>query len=333
LTATGIITGIGSGLTTLNGTNISSGTLAVARGGTGATEKTGTGNNVLSASPTLTGTVLCSDNVSGALGPVVHIKNFGAGGGAASALDFSTYELSSLALPGARIMALDDANYSAHLTFSTKTPGEDLNAHTERIRITSAGNVGIGTNVPSTALHVNGVITGNGSGLTTLNAANISSGILPIARGGTGTTSFTGTGNNVFSASPTFTGTIGAAALTATGTVTASTFNATSDSNFKTDIKDLPVDYSINLLNKLNPKSYRLLNDSNNIRFGFIAQEVQHILDEPLGLHCINENSTQSICYQELIAPLVSVTHSLLARNEELTKRVCDLEQLVNSLK
>ena len=244
LTASGIISGIGSGLTTLNATNISSGAVPVLYGGTGSTAITGTGSNVLSISPTFTGTV----NVA--------------------------------------------------------------------------------------ALTASGIITGNGSGLTYLDMADATNtGILPVARGGTGTTLFTGTGSNVFSISPTFTGTVGAAALTATGTVTASTFNATSDSNFKTDIKDLPVDYSINLLNKLNPKSYRLLNDSNNIRFGFIAQEVQHILDEPLGLHCINENSTQSICYQELIAPLVSVTNSLLARNEELTKRVCDLEQLVSSLK
>jgi hypothetical protein len=37
--------------------DITSGTLAVARGGTGVTTSTGTGNNVLSASPTLSGTI------------------------------------------------------------------------------------------------------------------------------------------------------------------------------------------------------------------------------------------------------------------------------------
>jgi hypothetical protein len=49
--------GIGSSLTALNAGNISTGTLAVARGGTGTTTSTGTGSVVLSASPTLTGTV------------------------------------------------------------------------------------------------------------------------------------------------------------------------------------------------------------------------------------------------------------------------------------
>ena len=50
------LTGAGSGITALNMANAGSGTLAVSRGGTGVTTSTGTGNNVLSAGPTLTGT-------------------------------------------------------------------------------------------------------------------------------------------------------------------------------------------------------------------------------------------------------------------------------------
>jgi hypothetical protein len=48
--------GNGSQLTALNAANVSTGTLAVARGGTGVTTSTGSGSVVLSASPTLTGT-------------------------------------------------------------------------------------------------------------------------------------------------------------------------------------------------------------------------------------------------------------------------------------
>jgi len=47
--------GSGAALTSLSGSNISSGTVATARGGTGATSTTGSGNNVLSANPTITG--------------------------------------------------------------------------------------------------------------------------------------------------------------------------------------------------------------------------------------------------------------------------------------
>ena len=47
---------------------------------------------------------------------------------------------------------------------------------------------------------------GDGSGLTNLDTADISTGILPVVRGGTGTNTSTGTGNTVLSISPTFTG-------------------------------------------------------------------------------------------------------------------------------
>jgi hypothetical protein len=46
----------------------------------------------------------------------------------------------------------------------------------------STRRVGIGTTSPSTALEVNGTITGNGSGLTSLNASNLSSGTVSDAR-------------------------------------------------------------------------------------------------------------------------------------------------------
>jgi len=49
------------------------------------------------------------------------------------------------------------------------------------------------------------------------------SGTLPVANGGTGVTTSTGTGSTVLSASPTFTGTLTAANLTATGTTTLAT--------------------------------------------------------------------------------------------------------------
>lgn len=119
------LTGAGSGITALNAGNVSSGTLAVARGGTGTTTSTGTGSVVLSGSPTFTGTVT---------------------GG----------------------------------TFS-------------------------------------GTFSGNGAAVTSLNAGNVSSGTLPVARGGTGTTTSTGTGNTVLSNAPSLTGTTTVQTLNATG--------------------------------------------------------------------------------------------------------------------
>ena len=52
-----------------------------------------------------------------------------------------------------------------------------------------------------------GAFSGNGVLLSALNASSISTGTLAVLRGGTGATVVTGSGNNVLSASPTFSGT------------------------------------------------------------------------------------------------------------------------------
>lgn len=125
-TLNGNLRGNGSGITTgavALGSEVS-GTLPVANGGTGTTTSTGTGNVVLSASPTLSGTI---------------------------------------------------------------TGGTFAGTH-----------------------------TGDGSGLTSLDAGDISAGTLAVARGGTGVTTSTGTGSVVLSASPTLTGTTTVATLAAT---------------------------------------------------------------------------------------------------------------------
>lgn len=63
----------------------------------------------------------------------------------------------------------------------------------------------------------------------THSAADITSGTLPVARGGTGVSTKTGTGSVVLSASPTFTGTASFATITASGDIT----GLTSDERLK----------------------------------------------------------------------------------------------------
>ena len=58
---------------------------------------------------------------------------------------------------------------------------------------------------PSTGLLSATALAGNGALVTNLSAANVAAGTLPVARGGTGVTSSTGTGNVVLSTSATLT--------------------------------------------------------------------------------------------------------------------------------
>ena len=79
-------------------------------------------------------------------------------------------------------------NFSGDLALYTRVSGQgNLN---ERLRIVSDGKVGIGTTNPSTTLDVNGVITGDGSGLTAVNTPSFSAYVTgnPSIDGNTNTT-------------------------------------------------------------------------------------------------------------------------------------------------
>jgi len=90
------------------------------------------------------------------------------GGGAGASVSLDMYNTSYHGgIPQAKIKAIDDGAYSDHLTFWTKNAGAQNNAVTEKVRITSAGNVGIGTTTPAGKLEVAGAlkVSGTGSGI------------------------------------------------------------------------------------------------------------------------------------------------------------------------
>jgi hypothetical protein len=94
-------------------------------------------------------------DAASALGPALTLMNGAGGTGSAAAVDFDGYDTGANP-PSARLQSLDDGNFSSHLAFLTKVPGAAANSLAERLRITSSGNVGIGTTGPNAKLHVAG---------------------------------------------------------------------------------------------------------------------------------------------------------------------------------
>ena len=128
------------------------------------------------------------------------------------------------------------------VTSLTAGTGISVSASTGGITVTntgvtsfSAGTTGLTPNTGTAgAITLAGTLaTANGgTGLTGFTAANnaiystsssaLTAGTLPVLAGGTGVTTSTGSGSVVLSASPTFTGTVGAAAISATGNISTS---------------------------------------------------------------------------------------------------------------
>ena len=190
----GTFGGVGTGLTTLNATNITLGTLNVARGGTGVTTSTGNGSLVLSNAATMTngtfsgtGTGLTTLNASNISLGTLNVSqggtgtNTSTGSGSVVLSNAATMNNGTFSGNGNGLTGLNATNIT-NGTLSILQGGTGTN--------TSTGN---GSLVLSNAATItNGTFSGSGTGLNALNASNISSGVLNVSQGGTGTNTFTG---------------------------------------------------------------------------------------------------------------------------------------------
>jgi len=109
-----------------------------------------------------------------------------------------------------------------------------------------------------------------------------------------------------------------------------------SDGRLKKEIATLPTEHAKELITKLNPVSYRFIENDKEIHHGFVAQEVREIVGKEYAIVAEEEEEKgatmpMSISYTELIAPIVSVLQQHEKKIEELERRLAEYESTENS--
>jgi hypothetical protein len=207
----------------------------------------------------------------------------------------------------------------------------------ERMRITSGGNVGIGTTSPNftasgrTVLDINGASSSGlslSSGGTSYGFLYVNSGTYiignqvanPITFEVNSTERMRITSGGAVVIANLGTGTVysNAGALTSTNP---------SDERLKDDITDLQ--YGLNEILKLRPVSYNWKNDTANQgkQFGFIAQEVQEIMPELISEFTTTENEEEVV---RLGLDKEGIYATLVNAIQEQQKQIEQLKSLIN---
>ena len=183
--------------------DITTGTLAVTRGGTGVTTSTGTGSVVLSASPTFTGNPVATTQTAGNNSTRIATTAFVSTAITGKADTVHTHSADDITSG-----TLGVANGGTGTTTSTGTGNVVLSVSPALTGVPTAPtqiSTDDSTRIATTAF-VTTAVAGKADTSHVHSAADITTGTLAVARGGTGVATSTGTGSVVLSASPTFTG-------------------------------------------------------------------------------------------------------------------------------
>lgn len=210
------------------------------------------------------------------------------------------------------------------MTFSTWNNG----AYAEKMRITAAGNVGIGTSSPIRTLTEVGelsIVPGAGNGSTSyINVSDVNGN-----NGGSDGLIIRGLKSNGTAAATLASISLDANSVDTPGSVTAASYYHSSDRRLKTRISTVA---GLALIEKLRGVQFRW-RKSGKRDMGVIAQEVETVL--PQLVHT-NPNGYKAVNYDGLIAPLIEAVKSQQSEIKPLqdqSTKVAHLEAEVRALK
>ena len=304
---------------TLGATTPSTGAFTTISSTTGANFATSSGNvGIGNASPSFKTEIqqaVAGNAPSLRLTPQLVLKGYNGNSSFHSGIGFSMNEHTN-GYWGSGILEVDDSgSYGAALAFYTST-GAALASPSERVRISSGGNVGIGTASPAKKLDVNGAVAitapgDNGCVVTQGSSGGYGFRSIAITNGGTYY-------HALFTQqSPT----TDVGSITSTGSTT--TYATTSDYRLK-DITDALVN-SGTFIDSLKPKTGTWKSDGSKF-VGFLAHEFAEVSPTSVVGKKDAVDADGKPVYQAMQASSAEVIANLVAELQSLRKRLAALE-------